>query len=265
LQPVAPGLFDEAYLLSTRSQPGLIPVKSAFPIVIFSHGWELDHSDYSQIVEEITSHGFYVITVNHPFTSGSVPFLGHFKDAPVKIEDEREIIVKAQDVEFVVQQIKSGCIDLISYKGNNLGVIGHSQGAVVAVESCRRDHAIKVGIDMDGPLHQRPFKTDPIHQPFLTIAGGKGASVYNTHNPEETGEKDWDAFHKQAPRSVKLSIPDADHVDFSIDPFFRHALGGAIPGKTTERESLLQINKTVTKSTVGFLTKHLKNFPRSKL
>lgn len=117
----------------TRSQPDLHPVsEKKFPVVLFSPGMGCSHDYYQEMIEEISSHGFCVITVNSPFISGYTPFLGHSPEElpDVPLHDDKfiqrvnaEVENKAQDLKFVIEQIKTmeeltSCMDV-----NTIGVL----------------------------------------------------------------------------------------------------------------------------------------------
>jgi len=132
---------------------------------------------------------------------------------------------------------------------------------MASVEACRRNPSFKAGIDLDGPLKERPFKTDSIHQPFLTIAAGTGLSPYNKEKPEETGYEDWDAFHKIASSSSIQHFLDADHSDFTMKPWFFHTMG-APEMAGIALDELRAFHEKTCASIVEFFTLNLKKNPK---
>ena len=149
------------------------PVDSSqpmYPVIIFSQaGFSV--LSYSAIIEEISSHGYIVVGINHTydapvtvFSNGRVisvspKFMEGVNSRAGSIEESFRFRASAADyktvdIEFVVDQLEkinkgssllAGRLDL-----TRLGVFGHSLGGNAALEFCRKDDRCKVAVNLDG-------------------------------------------------------------------------------------------------------------------
>lgn len=213
----------------TRSQPGIAPVpEKKFPVVLFSPGWGCSHDFYQHIVEELASHGFCVVSVNSPFTSGftcgDTAFLGH--DQPVLPDPEpgdeaelmfaTEVMNKAEDLKFVMKQIKLDAIEGLEgvLDKNSIGVLGHSLGGSAGVQLSRSDKTVKAGINLDGKLSGDDTNSQ-LENPFLNII--TNGMIKPNNEIEEGIIKKFKEVHTD---SHKLILHNADHMDFSSYDLF---------------------------------------------
>ncbi|WP_246072948.1 alpha/beta hydrolase family protein [Paenibacillus dokdonensis] len=160
----------------------ILPSTSPYPLVLLSHGMGTSRVLHASQAENLASHGFIVVTIDHTYSTFATIFPdGHVADYKTKITtiDDRERIgnIWTRDVEFVINQIEklnSGTIES-QFKGkidlNNLGVMGHSFGGATAFNTTYLDHRIKAGINMDGSLFEVENR-DVINKPFMFIRSG---------------------------------------------------------------------------------------------
>src|ERR687889_2051740 len=162
---------------------------STYPIIIFSQaGFSV--LSYSAIIEEIASHGYIVVGINHTY------------DAPVTVLSDGRVIrvspqymegvnsragsieesfqfrsavanYKTADIKFVADQLENitkgsnvlaGRLDLTA-----LGVFGHSLGGNAALEFCRKDDRCKVAVNLDGANWNEVGKVG-LKKPAMIIA-----------------------------------------------------------------------------------------------
>lgn len=249
-----PALKERLKNLWTRSQPALTPATDGkFPVVIFSHGMGGNHFDNQNIVEELASQGYCVITISHP-ESNSVSKLSEISppDPPPDVEQMvPALMTGTNEVELVIEQLRKG--EIAGFLSANIdkdriGVIGHSLGGDTALQACAQTSHIKAGIDLDAPILKGHDKNIVIHQPFLTLGTGKG--VYHKETDAYT---EWQEFHKRAPHSEIHILEDADHGDFGLDPAFTEKQSG------TKNPDAAQVNTEVNRKILSFFNKHLKN------
>ena len=84
---------EQIQTLHTNSSDRLDSVE-AWPIVIFSHGLRLDPTVYRPLVEELASHGYIVLNLNHPASSSRAPFSKEALD--IKVWDKLETSAKEE-------------------------------------------------------------------------------------------------------------------------------------------------------------------------
>ncbi|KYK23151.1 hypothetical protein AYK25_02090 [Thermoplasmatales archaeon SM1-50] len=150
-----------------------------FPVVVFSPGYDGVYQIYTSFIEDLVSHGFVVVSINHPYISGITVFpdgrtigLADVPTDPV----ERSIFFNMslrtiiQDTKFVVDTITElnttdpeffGHFDLLK-----VGMYGHSFGGANTVVCCYEDPRFRVGLTLDGVFYQH-FIPGNITVPFL--------------------------------------------------------------------------------------------------
>lgn len=247
--------------LWVRSQPRLIPAEGKFPVVLFSHGMGNNHFEYQHLVEELASHGYYVVTISYPDSNAFSPFgqIDPEKAPPPTHEQATEAFEKqAGDLLFVINQLKSGAFK--EKIGENIdieqiGVIGHSLGADTALRACTQTDLIRTAIDLDGGSLRHNKDSKPTKQPVLSIGAGR-AGTYGGFDPEWPAEKEWHQWHasnkKYSPDSDLQIIPNADHVDFTLQPLFNAKKTGI------EKENYSQLYSDISQRIVNWFNRHLK-------
>ncbi|OPA73617.1 Platelet-activating factor acetylhydrolase plasma/intracellular isoform II [Paenibacillus selenitireducens] len=160
----------------------ILPSTSPYPLVLLSHGMGTSRVLHASQAENLASHGFIVVTIDHTYSTFATIFpdgrVTDYKTKMTTIDDRRKIgNIWTQDVEFVINQIEklnSGAIES-QFKGkidlNNIGVMGHSFGGATAFNTTYLDHRIKAEINMDGSLYEVENR-DVINKPFMFIRSG---------------------------------------------------------------------------------------------
>jgi dienelactone hydrolase len=261
--------IDKLANLWTRSQPGLEAVEGKFPVVLFSHGMGSNHFDYQHLVEDLASHGYCVITINHRQTNAfSTLAKISAPEPPPSTEVMTQVTIEqANDVLFLANQIQEGALNEqigANIDVNRIGVMGHSVGGDTALQACRQPDLIRTGIDLDGGGLRHTEKV-AILKPFLTIGAGNGAfgEPFEWNGETWNNEKEWAESYKaskELAESHKVSIDselcillDARHEDFSIQPLFI-AVKTDIPNP-----KYAEIYTKMRKKIVGWFNTHLKD------
>lgn len=184
---------------SLESAP-LLAIGRPFPVLIFSPGFDESVLTYSAQVEDLASHGYVVLGLEHPFDAYAVwladdhvvPFpaaLWHAAQARPNGAYEyqlAQLALRADDIRFVLDRLGriatvpgaarfAGALDL-----TRVGAFGHSLGGVAAADACRFDARIRACMNEDADAEGRPFSGGPaafpIKQPFLFFVTGH--SIY---------------------------------------------------------------------------------------
>jgi predicted dienelactone hydrolase len=179
------------------------PVRMAgrpFPVLVFSPGFGESSLTYSAQIEDLASHGYVVVGIEHPFDAYAVRLnpdrVARF--AAARWDSARaqpngavgyqlaQVPLRAGDVRFVLGQLSgsglrsgkarfAGALDL-----HRIGAFGHSLGGFAAASACRFDARIRACMNEDADESGRPFDGGPlplpIKQPFLFFATGH--SIY---------------------------------------------------------------------------------------
>jgi hypothetical protein len=226
------------------------PFQSIYPVIIFSQaGFSV--LSYSAIIEEIASHGYVIIGINHTYdapvtvfsdgrvTPASPEFMEGVNSRASSIEESfrfRAAVAdyKTADIEFVVDQLEkiinkgssvlAGRLDL-----TRLGVFGHSLGGNAALEFCRKDDRCKVGANLDGANWNEVGKVG-LKKPAMIIAAEHPefllpcdemviAKVFpSTEWCEEERHlvsQGWQIIVDQATPGYALTILGAKHINFT--------------------------------------------------
>ncbi len=171
------------------------------PLLLFSPGFEESVLTYSAQVEDLASHGYIVVGIDHPYDSWAVrfpdgrvvPFAQAQWDAAQKKPNGAvayqlaQIPLRADDIRFVLNRlIASGRTPSreAPFAGHidwtKIGALGHSLGGVAAASACRTDARIRACMNEDAEDDGRPWDGGvaalPIKQPFLFFATGH--SIY---------------------------------------------------------------------------------------
>ncbi len=172
-----------------------------YPLVIFSHGFGLFRGQNIFEVEELASHGYIVVGIDHAydaaatvFSNGRVAQFSHSKDEILNgefldyMDSHNEVWVK--DVQFVLDKIEeinkkdpennfTGRIDL-----DKIGMFGHSYGGATAAQILMCDSRVKAGINMDGAFAGKPIPANGLGKPFMLMDAEMSLKTYKGDNSD---------------------------------------------------------------------------------
>ena len=169
-----------------------------YPVVIYSPGYGSWRNASTALTEELVSHGFVVVTIDHPYDGIAVEFPNRtvVKASPLEVPANTKVltfsawgamvkpllIVRVADVRFVVDVLTAidegrnpdaerhplpghiaGALDL-----RRIGMFGHSLGGATAAQVMRTDKRIRAGLSLDGPIPGAQ-RTACIEQPIMLI------------------------------------------------------------------------------------------------
>jgi dienelactone hydrolase len=198
LSPGAVPHFEQAWgipagsvrLPTTGARTGA-PVKHGRPrpVVLYSPGYGLDRNASTSLVEELVSHGYIVVAIDHTYDASEVEFPGGrvlTATLPADPDDRlvvEELGVREADVLFTLDQLTTlnaggnpdaehrplprglrGAFDL-----DRIGMFGHSLGGTTAAAVMHDDPRVRAGVNMDGPFvgTAAPAGSD---RPFLLLS-----------------------------------------------------------------------------------------------
>ncbi len=163
------------------------------PVVLYSHGAGSHRADHTIVVQELASHGFAVVAVDHThdgiteFPDGTVVT----RDAPAPGLYPKDY---AADLLFLLERV----VDLANGRNpdadgralpagllggldaRNIGAFGWSKGGTATALAMVADRRLRAGLAMDGPMESNPALTTDIDRPFMmmTAAYTRAASPY---------------------------------------------------------------------------------------
>ena len=151
------------------------------PVVVYSHGAHDHRSDATIAVQELASHGYIVVTVDHTYDS-YMEFPDGRIEVPV-IADEHSLGARdfADDIPFVLDRVE----DLAAGRNpdvdghplpaglrgapdpRRIGMFGWSKGATATAWAMLGDRRIRDGLGLDGPME--PLVETDLRRPFMLM------------------------------------------------------------------------------------------------
>jgi dienelactone hydrolase len=145
-----------------------------YPVLLYTPSWSGIRTECTFQVEELASHGYVVVGIDHPYSSRIVVFpdgriarrkfpgnenyssQAAFEEF-VKTADQ-QVEIRAQDASFVLDTLEhlngndpggllTGRLDLA-----RVGIFGFSLGGGTAAQACWLDRRFKAGLDMGGMI-----------------------------------------------------------------------------------------------------------------
>ena len=184
------------------------------PVVLFSHGWRAQGAAYTALLEDLASHGYVVAAIDQPFqgriamADGSVTPAteDHFRDPMEMVafygRDQQVVLDRLSELNQAGEMF-SGRLAL-----GQVGSIGHSNGALAALQVAKIDERIGAVVALDSwdPAFESLFK---LEVPLLLLRTG-GASEPNPAYARSAQAGLYDAL-----------IRGGDHLSSSDWPFIK--------------------------------------------
>jgi dienelactone hydrolase len=229
-----------------------------YPVVLLSPGNATNVDFYASLAEDLASHGYVVIGIDHPYQSAAVAIgdsvAVYAGDPPM--EDAADVVTarideRVADFGFVLERLAVDSAGLDGLAGrldlDKVGVIGHSNGGIAAVQACD-NRRVRACINLDGQNRGGPFgaRADPSApaNPFLFL-------TKETDLHPELAE----VFEAGGSGTFRVVVPAAQHDSFTDGPLFRPRL---LPVS-----GLAEHVTTITRGfTLAFLDHTLRGAPR---
>ena len=172
--------------------------ESTYPVLLFSHGFSGHKNQNTFQVEQLASHGYIVVGIDHTYSSTASVFADG-RVAPYVQQDLNSGTYLDQanpgwveDAKFVLDQVEklakndpdnrfTGRMDL-----QNVGMFGHSFGGATSTQMLMEDERIKAAVNLDGILYgKQRIPAGGLEKPFLMMsADGSLNSVQLIQEPE---------------------------------------------------------------------------------
>jgi hypothetical protein len=263
-----------------------------FPLLLYTPSWCGIRTESTALLEELASHGYVVVGIDHPYGSNSVAFpdgtIARRKfvgdedyssqaaiDAFVKTANE-QIEIRAVDAQFVLtvfegidandpRGVFTGRLDL-----SRVAIFGCSLGGGTAAEACSLDRRFKAGMNLGGMISSKTVERG-LFTPFFFMFEGmydkppyvQGADLTNL-SPTVRREV---AFSLMQFASMKkllakcggywMTIRGMRHMNLFDAPFFTPLRYGRIRP--------YRILEIIRQYTLAFLDENLKGIERSPI
>jgi dienelactone hydrolase len=153
-----------------------------FPIITLSHGLGTPRFVFTARAEELASHGYVVVGIEHPYGAAVTRFPdGRVVAFSGSLQSLDRIRLQAADVRFVLDSLEhlqradpiglfTGRLDL-----GRIGMLGHSFGGATAALACVQDPRCTAGAVYDFELLDETYAAGA-HKPLLVINSERFAS-----------------------------------------------------------------------------------------
>jgi pimeloyl-ACP methyl ester carboxylesterase len=218
------------------------PPRMRFPLLLFSHGEQMDAFLYSSLNEELASRGFVVVAVDHP---GAALFSAYPDGTVVPYSQAGQslrgrVVDRAADLQFVrgqVLKLNVGGRRLKDLVSGRVGVFGHSTGGIAAALMCQQAPVVDACLNLDGRLDGAPVMIGegirPPSKPFmyvtkpfrvLTDAELRVEGIARdqaTKEQTDTWARDANLLSSGVSPSYRVTLNQATHESFSDEPLLR--------------------------------------------
>jgi dienelactone hydrolase len=262
--------------------------KEPFPLLIFSHGFGNVAELYTAYCAELASHGYVVISINHPYECAIATFPdGHTIQMPPELEtmtDEifdtylnENIMTWILDTQFVVTKINQENQNPNSMFYNKIdltriGILGHSFGGATAIRCSQIDNRFMAACNLDGDLYGT-IPCDPFIKPCLLVQGTSTKHQKTFHQKQQQFQKKFGKHcrpgdqqpHKFIHQSTYIiDIPNVPHSSFTDRPILRHAMHQSW-FNPLEIEDGFALTRNINIIIRAFFDKHLKGIACDEL
>jgi predicted dienelactone hydrolase len=188
------------------------------PVLLYSPGFGIERTAGTAVVEELTSHGYIVVTIDHTYDSPLVEFpdgrvLRSAVPPPTGEPGEEERLIgkalaaRVADARFVLDWLcrpqRHGFWPATDLR--RIGMIGHSLGGATAAQTMLEDRRVRAGANLDGSMAGRVL-SEGLDRPFLLVGSdGHGEQ-------DETWATFWAAL--RGPRR-HLELRGSGHLSFT--------------------------------------------------
>ena len=213
----------------SRRDAALATSEQSYPVVILSPGNATNVVFYSSLAEDLASHGFVVIGIDHPYQVTAVDlgegrvavYPGDPTAGPIGAEVVAKIDERVADIRFVLDRLAQDTAGFVALQGRldlrRVGIVGHSNGGIAAVEASAADSRLLASMNIDGQLAGGPFSARPSPtaptKPFLYLT-----KEMKLHSALDA------LFETAGPDTYRVVVPSAAHEAFADGPRFRPRL-----------------------------------------
>lgn len=241
----------------SRWNPPLAAGAGAMPVLLLNPAWNGRRSYYMYLVEELASHGFVVVGIDHTGNSGPIAFpdghvsmppqdsnldFQHRSYAQLNAYGAQQQEIQVDDDRFVLDQMELWDKDRSNRYFQRLdmgrvGALGHSFGGSVSAEDCLEDSRFKAALDMDGSYWGK-VQNSGVAKPLMMIEEDLPAFTNEElqNNPGITNDHLFDlsddaTLHNS--NGYRVLVHGSTHSSFSdrslFSPWKRYSGEGDVP------------------------------------
>lgn len=212
---IPPFLLSHLQYVQSNAYMDAGVAKAQYPVLLFSHGLTGFRNQNTFQVEELASHGYIVVSIDHPYDAAAVVypdqsvislkleslsgFDSYVDKSKVWLEDSLFVLDSLADLtnpanpdQAVVGTASNGLKPLAAHMDmSQIGALGHSFGGATAVQLLMAEPRIKAAVNMDGVLYGQPVPEQGLSKPYLQM------------NAEQSIDDEW--FTQSLDQAVKTT------------------------------------------------------------
>lgn len=272
-----PFFLDHASLVRSHSYPDAPLDRSGgpYPVLVFSHGWGGFRAQNSYQTQELASHGYVVVGMEHPYGAMVTVFpdgriarnhpaaLPYNDPKPVYLPVARQLADQwARDIGFALDFLASlnGDDPQRNFTGaleiERVGVLGHSTGAGAALQFAGTDRRAAAGFAED--VYLAPVSQDVLESGLSQPLAFMFSEVWADHEESENNQTFRALETRLRGPHYAMHIRGSNHYDFTDLPALSplsHALGlkGPIRGR--------RVHRIVNDYSLAFFNTYIKGQP----
>jgi dienelactone hydrolase len=270
----------------------LAPSEHRYPVLLYTPSWSGLRTECTFQVEEMASHGYVVVGIDHPYSSRIVVFpdgrIARRKfqgnedySSEAAVEEfvrtaDQQVKIRAEDARFVLDTLEhldendpdgllTGRLDLA-----RVGIFGFSLGGGTAAQACWLDRRFRAGLDMGGMIAGEPaeqgtcapffFMFEGMYESFPYISG---SDIFNVTPGKRREIELTRTQFKQMKKSLAefggywMTIKGIKHLDFCDSPFFSPL--------RYSRFNSAHIARVISRYSLAFWDEHLKGIKQPLL
>jgi predicted dienelactone hydrolase len=254
----------------------MVTDRQHYPVLLFSHGFNGYRSQNTFQVEELASHGYIVVGIDHSYVAAGTAFPDGRVAPAHRLDNFTENAMKpfldewVADARFVLDQLSrlnaadpgrtfTNRLDL-----TRVGYFGHSFGGAAAAQTLSIDSRFKAGINMDGfPFGNAHIRG--VKQPFMHLQSDRSladiseeelVSMNMTPQKLQRYSIEWNRrMQRICGRGYIMKIRGTKHFDFSDCPLWTPLTSWiGFTGKIAPK----RIHVIINAYTLAFFDKHLR-------
>ncbi|MFG1603495.1 alpha/beta hydrolase family protein [Actinoplanes sp. NPDC049265] len=147
------------------------------PVVLYSHGSGGHRSEATTVVQELASHGYLVVTVDHgdsytEFPGGRLRVPADHVLPWDHVHDIRFVLDRVEDIaagrnpDAEGRKLPAGLGAALDLR--RVGMFGWSKGGTATALTMNVDPRVRAGLSFDGPMESQPLVTD-LSRPFMLM------------------------------------------------------------------------------------------------
>lgn len=260
---LATNILNDWQKLSTHSQLNapLTTTQHHLPVVFFSPGYGVSHVNYTAYLEEIASHGYLVLAIDHPYAGLTILPDGKAispHNEPSKSTPVTRVSQMAQDASFVLTALQDAHSSIGQFWSHidiqRVGIFGHSLGGATALEIGRMDKRFRACVDLDGDTWGK-VDEEGVRQPFMVLLNEPGAPMKVSPQMRKERDDQWKSISsKSTTPPWIIKIHDFTHFSFSDLPFL---VPKALLNKSGGNLPAPRGHNIVTKLLLAFFSEYL--------